>query len=380
MRVVHIRRRGRCGINRLIQRLARIVLVPVALGVLAACGANNAASPTPRPPTPIPPTPTPRSTALPTLAQPPALLGGAERPLTIAFALPDGSLPSASERSALAQAVADALQPLSATLNLATDIEVQVVPMDDSAALQALCSGAPVTAWVSGFTYAAAARACEVEPLLALVHEDNAGRAIGTAYDLLTLRDVSAIADLAGQVACRVEGQADTWVVTALMLQAEGLDPLVDMPRSMTYPDEEAALQALLAEECAALALPIGALDALLDPLPVRDEDPADRLHALVAGGDTALPDRASDRPVPYPAYVLPFGLWVAAPESALPASDLRPVRQELEAAVRAYFDEQPDALTEWFDSVAVVDVDRAGLRALIDWLEDAHWDMAYRP
>ncbi len=98
----------------------------LALALLAAaCSGAGSAPATPRPPTPIPPTPTPRSTALPPLDRPIALLGGQERPLTIAFALPGGRGPSASDRAALAQAVADALQPLSQTLNLADDIEVR---------------------------------------------------------------------------------------------------------------------------------------------------------------------------------------------------------------------------------------------------------------
>ena len=358
----------------------RIILVLVALGILTACSANETVVPTPRPPTAIPPTPTLRSTPLPTLAQMPALLGGTERPFMIAFALPDGSLPSAEERAALAQAVADALQPLSATLHLADDIEVQVVPLDDPAALRALCSGAPVTAWVSAFTYVAAARACDVEPLLALVREGEAGPAIGRAYDLITPREVTAVADLAGQAACRVEGQLDAWAVAALMLQAKGLDPLVEMPHSATYPDELSAVRALLDGECAALALPSGTLDDILDPLPATDDNPADRLHALIAGGNTALSDRAADRAVSYPTFVLPFGLWVAAPDSALPASDLRPVRQELEAAVRAFLDEQPEVLEKWFDSADVVEVEDIGLAALLRWLDDARWNMAYQP
>lgn len=358
----------------------RIVLVLVALGVLAACSSDENVTPTPRPPTAIPRTPTPRSTPLPTLAQIPALLGGAERPFTIAFALPDGSLPTADERAALAQSVADALQALSATLNLADDIEVQVIPLDDSAALRALCSGAPVTAWVSPFTYAAAARTCDVEPLLALVREGDAGAAIGIAYDLITLREVASAQDLAGEVACRVDGQLDAWVISALMLQAEGFDPLVEMPQSVSYPDELTAVRALLDGECAALALPSGTLDEILEPLPATDEDPEDRLHALIAGGDTALPDRASDRSVSYPAFVLPFGLWVAAPDTALPGSELRPVRQELEAAVLAFFAENPGALDAWFASAEVVEVDHTGLAALRRWLDDAHWDMAYQP
>jgi len=356
-----------------------MTLVVIALGLLTACGSGGAVTPTPRPPTPIPPTPTPRSTALPELAQPPALLGGTERPLVIALALPGAGSPSESDRAALAQSVADHLQPLSATLNIASDIEVQVEPMDESAALQALCSGAPVTAWVSAFTYAAAARTCEVEPLLALVRETGGERAIGTAYDIITPREIESAADLAGQVACYVEDQLDAWAISALMLRAEGVDPLVEMPPSVTFPDDSAAFDALLDGECAALVLPHDTLDALLAPLPVSDNPPRERLHFLIEGGNPSAP-RSADGPVSVPQYVVPFGLWVAAPESALPASELRPVRQELEAAVRAYFDAQPDALAGWFDGADVVEVNRAGLSALVRWLDSARWDMAFRP
>lgn len=351
-----------------------------ALGLLTACSGANAPMPTPRPPTPIPPTPTPRSTALPELDQPPALLGGAERPLVIAFALPGQSVPSQSDRAALAQTVANALQPLGTTLNLASDVEIQIVQMDDSAALRALCSGAPVTAWVSPFTYAAAARLCEVEPLLALVRENDGARIIGAAYDIVTASEIESAADLAGQIACRVDDRLDAWAISALMLRAEGLDPLAQMSQSEPYPDEAAALNALLDGDCAALTIPRDTLDDLLDPLPASDNPPRDRLHILIAGGDTSAPDSGADRPVSVPRYVVPFGLWVAAPESALPASELRPIRQELEAAVRAYFDDQPGAFNEWFGGADAVEVNPAGLSALLRWLDNARWDMAYRP
>lgn len=347
--------------------------------LLAACGGAENAPPTPRPPTPIPPTPTPRSTALPSLDQPIALLGGPERPLTIAFALPDGRRPSAADRTALAQAVSDALQPLSRTLNLADDIEVQAVALDESAALRALCSGAPVTAWVSAFTYVAAARACDAQPLLALIREDDSGAAIGAAYEVVTSSDVTRPADLAGKVACRVEGDLGVWAISALMLQAEGFNALAQMSPSATYPDESAALNALLAGECAALALPVGRLEELLDPLPARDENPRDQLRILVGGADATLSSE-EDAALSYPRYVVPFGLWVAAPDSALPSGDLRPVREELEAAMRAYLDDNPAALARWFKASGAVPITPGGLAALRRWLDDAGWDMAFRP
>lgn len=357
-----------------------MTIIVLAVGLLTACSGANAPTSTPRPPTPIPPTPTPRSTALPALDQPPALLGGAERPLVIAFALSGANLTSQADRAALAQTVADALQPLSATLNLAADVEVQIAQMDDSAALRALCSGAPVTAWVSPFTYAAAARTCEVEPLLALVREDDGARVIGAAYDIVTAREIESAADLAGQIACRVADRLDAWAISALMLRAEGLDPLAQMSQSEPYADEAAALNALLDGDCAALTLPRDTLDDLLDPLPASDNPPRERLHILVPGGDTSAPDNGANRPASVARYVVPFGLWVAAPEFALPASESRPVRQELEAAVRAYFDAQPDAFDEWFGGADAVEINRAGLSALLRWLDNARWDMAYHP
>lgn len=376
---------GRCPINRRLwhsagRHRACVGLALLALALLAAaCSGAGSAPATPRPPTPIPPTPTPRSTALPPLDRPIALLGGQERPLTIAFALPGGRGPSASDRAALAQAVADALQPLSQTLNLADDIEVQAVTLDEPAALRALCSGAPVTAWVSAFTYAAAARACGAQPMLALIREGDAGTTIGAVYEVVVPADVTRPADLAGQVACRVEGDLDAWAVSALMLQAEGFNALAQMSHSAVYPGESAAFDALMAGECAALALPAGRLEALLDPLPVRDENPRERLHVLVGGGDPTLPDEENTS-LSFPRYAIPYGLWVAAPESALPAGELRPLREELEAAVAAHLDDNPAALARWFDASGAVPVDAGGLAGLRRWLDDAGWDMAFRP
>lgn len=313
------------------------------------------------------------------LDQPIALLGGQERPLTIAFALSAGAGPSAADRTALTQAISGALQPLSRTLNLADNIEVQAVMLDESAALRALCSGAPVTAWVSAFTYVAAARACDAQPLLALVREGDSGAVIGTAYEVIASSDVIRPADLAGQTACRVEGDLDVWAISALMLQAESFNALTQLSHSTIYPDESAALNALLTGECAALALPVGRLEELLDPLPARDENPRDRLHVLVGGAEATLSDKEGAA-LSYPRYVVPFGLWVAAPDPALPSDELRPLREELEAAVRAYLDDNPALLTRWFEASGAVPVGSSGLAALRRWLDDAGWDMTFRP
>ena len=106
------------------------------------------------------------------------------------------------------------------------------------------------------------------------MRETGGKRAIGTAYDIITPREIESAADLAGQVACYVEDQLDAWAISALMLRAEGVDPLVEMPPSVTFPDDSAAFDALLDGECAALVLPHDTLDALLAPLPVSDNPP----------------------------------------------------------------------------------------------------------
>lgn len=368
-----------CPINRRAWHLRCRVLVLAALALLAAgCSSGKAPAPTLRPPTPIPPTPTPRSTALPVLEQPIALLGGAERPLEIQFALSDAQPASAADRAGIAQAVASALQPLSRTLNLAGTIEVQVIASDESRALKALCSGAPVTAWVSAYTYVAAARRCGAQPLLALVREDETGAArMGTAVEIVTPRDVAAPADLSGQRTCRVDGELDVWTIAALMLQADGFDPVAEMTQGAAYPTEAAALRGLLNGECAALALPLGRLEALLEPFPASDNHPADRLHILAAGDDPTLDGLREAGAVSLPRYVVPFGLWVAAPDPALPAAELRPVRQELAAAVQAYLNEHPAKVQQWLGATRVIPVEASGLSALRRWLDDAGWDMA---
>lgn len=374
--------RGRCTINR--QRPSNLGVILIALVLLtASCSGGQSAAPTPRPPTPIPPTPTPRSTPLPTLDQPPALLGSAQRPLVIGLAGPATGSMTRSAQSALAQAVADALQPVSETLNLAPDIEVEVQRMDEATALRALCSGAPVTAWVNAFTYVAAARACGAEPLLVLLRENEGEVKIGIAYDVIVSAGIRSAADLAGERYCRVEGQLEDWAFAALMLAAEGFDPLAQMSPLPAYDSETAALRALLDGECAALALAAGTLEDRLDELAAEDNtSPGEQegVRVLIAGGDALLASESAGEPLALPRYVVPYGVWVAAPDSALPAGDDRPLRQELIAAVRAYFEENPSVLHRWFGASEVIAVDQTSLAALRAWLDGAAWDMADAP
>lgn len=288
-----------------------------------------------------------------------------------------------SAQSALAQAVADALQPVSETLNLAPAVEVRVQRMDEAAALRALCSGAPVTAWVNAFTYVAAARTCGVEPLLVLLREDDGEVRVGVAYDVIVAARIRSAGDLAGERYCRVEGQLEDWAFAALMLAAEGFDPLAQMSPLPAYDSETAALRALLDGECAALALAAGTLEDRLDELTAEDNSgPGDRedVRVLIAGGNALLAGESAGDPLVLPRYVVPYGVWVAAPDSALPAGDDRPLRQELVAAVRAYFAENPSILNRWFGASQVGAVDQSGLAALRAWLDGAVWDMAYAP
>ncbi|GIV82102.1 MAG: hypothetical protein KatS3mg051_1456 [Anaerolineae bacterium] len=170
-----------------------VMFVWMLSAVLMACGgADDSRRPT-RVPTRIPPTPTLRSTALPEVAEAPAI-GDAERPITILFAVPQERRTSATRQ--VAQQLA---QHLNDSLGLSFEIELS----DENSALDLLCSGAPALAWVSAFTYAAAKQECDVTPLLAVKRGRSPTFTIGQSAEIVARIEITDLSQMAGRTFCR---------------------------------------------------------------------------------------------------------------------------------------------------------------------------------
>lgn len=370
--------RGRCAIKHrphVSKALATGALLIMIL--LAACGGSGGDRRATPIPTRIPPTPTLRSTALPDAPEAPAI-GTSERPITIWLALPEERVTSEARQLA---------HELERQLNDETGLTFTVTFTDENTALAELCSGAPSLAWTSAFTYAAAHRQCEVEPLLAA----RRGRAptfqIGQTSEIVGRADITAPAQLAGQTFCRSAQQDTTaaWVIPALLMGSQGVNPFIDLDAVRDYEDDQALVRALYGGECSAAGLRAGDFEKALlaaaqaaqtakEPHPTYDEL-TEALHVIAPAGDTTAPTNPSQWTVP--AGVIPYEVLVTAPESALP----EPPRESAEAAITAFFTDRIDGTTRTkrllaADSVFAVEAQH--YRSFLAMLSDAGWDMAF--
>ncbi len=346
--------------------------------LLTACGGsdgNRRATPIP---TRIPPTPTLRSTALPEVPEAPAI-GGPERPVVVYLTLPEDQVTSDVRQLG---------RELQRQLSDETGLSFTVTFADENTALAELCSGAPVLAWTSAFTYAAARRQCEVEPLLAA----RRGRAptfeIGQTSEIVGQAHITALAQLAGQTFCRSAQQDTTtaWAIPALLMGSQGVNPFIDLDTVRDYEDDQALVRALYDGECAAAALRAGDFEKALlalaqkaqtaeEQLPTYDELTA-ALHVIVPAGDIAAP-ADPDRWAGIPAAVIPYEVFVAAPGSALP----QPLRDSAETVLTSFFTDRVEGTTRVRRLLAadgVFAVEARHYRSFLTILADAGWDMAF--
>lgn len=269
-----------------------------------------------------------------------------------------------------------------------TDLTFTVTFTDENTALAALCSGAPTLAWTSAFTYAAARRQCEVEPLLAA----RRGRAptfeIGQTSEVVGRADITALEQLAGQTFCRSAPQDTTtaWVIPALLMGSQGVNPFIDLDIVRDYENDQALVRALYDGECAAAALRAGDFEKALlalaqeaqtaeEQLPTYDELTA-ALHVIVPAGDTTAPANPSQW-TGVPASVIPYEVLVAAPGNALP----QPIRDSAETVLIAFFTDRIEGTTRARRLLAadgVFAVEARHYRSFLAMLADAGWDMAY--
>lgn len=341
--------------------------------VLAGCGGSNETPPT-RYPTPIPPTPTPRSTPLPEVPDAPSL-GDRARPIRLLFAV-------ASDSDA--QRAANTLQSrLQDELGLTVTVEL----VNETDVLKELCSGAPVAAWVSAFTYAAAQNACEVEPVLAVTRGRPPRLSVGTTVDLIARTNFSNPSQLQARILCRSREQdlLTSWVLPSLIMASQGVSLVSGVDGVKDYPDALSIGQALYQNECDAAALPPGEFDDLLDNLAVALSSEGqsvstaaleNTIQIISPAGDVSL-SASADTLDGFGANVIPYEVLVFPPTSSIPET----LRATITDLVYAYLKDRTggvERLQALLGADGVIHVSADDYAAFITLLRSAKWDMTF--
>lgn len=348
-------------------------LLLVSLTIAGCGGGEENARPTQRP-TPVPPTPTARSTALPDVAEAPGL-GTAERPIEMYFTV---------MRDASARQLANEVQR---EIGDETALEIAVELADETNALQALCSGRPVAAWVNAFTFVKAHEHCGAIPVLAVKRGTVPRVTAGSSAMIIAPNRVSSLSDMAGKVFCRSADHdfETTWVLPSLLLGKAGINPVTDLAEIKDLPNDTVLGIALIEGVCDAAALPPGELEDFLDDLAVRMStgeqrvrvsDLEDQFTVLVEPGDTLFPANTENWQG-YAENVIPYEVLVFSPNSSLPED----LRADISDALEAYFSDRisgPDRTRDLLDAEGVISVDQEDYSAFLDLLTSAKWDMTF--
>jgi len=350
------------------------VLLLVALG-LTACGGEETRAPATQRPTPVPPTPTLRSTALPDVPEAP-MLGDPERPIELLFAV---------SSSGAAQRTANELQRF---LTDALEAEITVSLTTEASALEALCSGRPVAAWLSAFSFVKAYETCGVIPAFAVTRGTPPGVTIGTSTLIVGPRGETRLSSLAGKTFCRSAESDDTfatWVLPSLILNGEGIDPVTDLAAIRDMPDDLSLGAALLQGVCHAAAFVPSEYDSFLEKLAQRlstednrilPRDIDERLSVLSEAGDVTYPAQEAEWQG-YPENVIPYEVLAFAPDSALPEA----WRVNISDSIKDFFANRTNGTARasgLLNASGVIAVDPEDFVAFRDLLARAKWDMTF--
>lgn len=346
--------------------------------VLAACGGDAGPQPTRIPPT-IESTPTPRSTALPEVDAVVAAPGDADRPIVIQIALFGDNVPSATRRAGI---------ELQNELRTALDLAINVEFVNETVALESLCSGKPYAVWASAFTYAAANAQCDVNPELAIQRGRAPEATIGRSAEIITLTEITELSGLGGRTFCRSleHDLFSTWIYPSLLLRSHGIDPINGLGLLLDYPDDLSLLFALYEGDCSATALPPGimedhlvdiALLASTEQNPVTLSDVEDRLHVLVTAGNTAAPVGTADDLQVFEPNTIPYGQFIRPANTALPED----ISEDLTSTMVDFFADRTEGaerLNTLLDATALVPVDQTSYANFLALVENSGWNMAY--
>lgn len=344
---------------------------------LAACEGDTTDGPPTRRPTDVPPTPTPRAMPLADVPSAPRL-GDPEWPVRVLIAVPTDST-TRQARSAARELD----QHLEQDLGVNADVEFAT----QADAIAALCSGQPVAAWLSPFSYLQVQDTCAPTAALAIQRGQAPRRTLGQSADIVGRIDIDDIADFDRRVFCRSTEQSEftRWVYPRLLMIEAGLDPATDLTAVYDYDDDLTVLEAIYRGDCAAAALEPGTFDDLADELASQlstEEQPLTTaaitsvIHVVLPGGDVTLPvsGAAWDG---FPPRVIPHELLVIAP--ALP-DDLN---TSLVTSIEDFFAERDDGtqrLLDLLNADAVFAVTMSDYTAFFEALAAVEWELAYLP
>jgi ABC-type phosphate/phosphonate transport system substrate-binding protein len=198
---------------------------------------------------------TPRSTALPT---PEGIIppGSADNPIQIVLA------------AANAEGASEAASIIEAALKERSGVEVRVMlverPADALAALCASPGGTAAAAWLDGLTAAAAiAQNCGAPSLMLERATVDGSRAHETIQVITAVgSNVRQISSLADSTFCRLDVMdRNTWLLPAILLQANGIDPVRRLDAVIDYESVDAMLDAVIDGECDGAGAAASSLD-----------------------------------------------------------------------------------------------------------------------
>lgn len=357
---------GDCLINTKIWPILLLIVL------LAACGGQEITSEddsprfTPRPTLTV----TPRSTELP-LVPTNVIPGTSEQPLKIAII---GERNASRNRllTSLSNALTDELENF--RLGYYEGLEVTFILVEDNeTAYDLLCSSRDTAVFVDAFTYVAADRRCDAQPVFQVIHDGETGYDI----DLVVNTQLAVNLTIASGVRrpfCVLDRQdTETMIYTGLALRAEGIDLFENFTEIIS--GFESDTEMLLAQQgryepnriprCVASVIPAGRIEeireALLDP---DSENPLTEAQAnnLVAVDPTW-------QPIPYEILVFP-------PERVYPAY----LRDEVVAGLNAIIEDDAQPYKNLLDLIGADGLQPAkesDYSSFRSWLNNTGWEMA---
>jgi phosphonate transport system substrate-binding protein len=199
-------------------------------------------------------TPTPRSTPLPELTPTPQV-GSEDNPLTLVLVRPEG-IGAAAGRSAggeIAQALSDAS---------GLTVTVEVVETQSDAVLYLCQAGlsSPAAALLDAWGYAQLAGLNCASPALLLAQ----GGSVVQDIDVFTTRSAGAgrVRDLQASTFCRLSfTDVETWLVPALILRANGVNPTSSLSFVRDTDDYGELIAAVASGDCRGGAMPAADLE-----------------------------------------------------------------------------------------------------------------------
>ncbi len=263
---------------------ARLLLFVLLLFSVVACRPQAAAV---QPTAIITLTPLPRSTPLPAL------------PTTVPVG--QGDNPIRLIIHPANEVAEDTVADLEAIIETRTKLTVKIELSDsDAAALSAFCSATseqPALAWLTGMAFVAAnANHCG-QPQLLVSRGAGSNAATGQAVTVIARRGLDSLSAIDGRIFCRINStDLVSWLIPSLMMEAAGLNPIVDPQTIKDYETPEDLVKAVSTSACDVGAI----LDSQVADLVTDVESVASRVTSVSTSAEIpyAILTASSDIPL----------------------------------------------------------------------------------